>query len=209
MRYLKMLGLASVAAAALTACLGAGAASATVLCSTTTTPCTSKWPVNTNFDFSLKTGTSSTMTTTGGETYITCSAVTTKGKFEKAGSATETVTGSISSLNWGPTCSFPMTNIQNGKLELHGISGTDNATVTGDAEAVFTIQSIFFGSCSWFWGSGAHLGTLVGGKPATLAINTVLKKHVGSEAVCPDTLRWTAELVLTEPAATALYVEPS
>ena len=40
MKHLKMLGLALLAAAALTALLGAGTASATELCSTNTSPCT-------------------------------------------------------------------------------------------------------------------------------------------------------------------------
>jgi hypothetical protein len=39
MKYLKMLGLAVVAAAALSAFMGAGSASATVLCTTNSTPC--------------------------------------------------------------------------------------------------------------------------------------------------------------------------
>lgn len=47
MKYLKMLGLAAVAAMALTAFAGVGSASATggVLCENTTDHCTEKWTV--------------------------------------------------------------------------------------------------------------------------------------------------------------------
>jgi hypothetical protein len=46
MKYLKILGLAAVAAAAVMSIAGAGSASATVLCSTTADPCPAgqKWP---------------------------------------------------------------------------------------------------------------------------------------------------------------------
>jgi hypothetical protein len=49
MKHLKMLGLAALAAAALTALIGAGTASATVLCKNNlnTTTCSEKYPAGT------------------------------------------------------------------------------------------------------------------------------------------------------------------
>lgn len=73
MKYLKMLGLAAVAAAALMAFVGAGTASAKegVLCSTTSNPCNSKWAAGTVIDFSLK-GSAVWTNAENGETLETC-----------------------------------------------------------------------------------------------------------------------------------------
>jgi hypothetical protein len=63
MKYLKMLGLAAVAAMALTAVLGASSASAaTFLCKTNANPCPEHYPTGTTLSGSLEPGFHSTLT---------------------------------------------------------------------------------------------------------------------------------------------------
>ena len=216
MKYVKMLGLAAVAAMAVMAFIGASSASATVFCSVTQTPCpvASKWPVNTVIDFSLKSGTSAKLVTTTGETLDTCTGSTVKGPVTNAGSSTTTVVGTVAKtdLTWS-SCTFPTTTTQGAGLEVHHIPGTDNGTVTASGEFRVTIQTFFFGSCVYGVTAGAHLGTLTGttatNTHAVFHANAVAKKLVGSEAACPETSKWTAEYTQTEPKNTDLYVEPA
>lgn len=205
MKHVKMLGLAAVAAAALMAFIGASTASATVLCSTATNPCTSKYPAGTALSFSLKAGTSAKLVQTNGESLDTCTGSTVAGKVSNAGGAAATVSGPVETLTWS-NCTFPTTTTQKGNLEVHYTSA-NNGTLTASSEFKVTIQTFFFGSCVYGVTAGTQLGTLAGGKPATFVANAVAKKLSGSEAACPETAKWTAEYQST--GATALYVEPS
>jgi hypothetical protein len=219
MKYAKMLGLAVVAAAALTAFVGAGTASAKegVLCSTTSNPCNSKWAVGTVLDFSLKSGTSVKMTNkANGETLDTCkgTGTTIKGKLTANPAASGTATGEITELLW-KECTFPTTTVAGfaGKLTVERIAGTSNGTVRADAETRFTFNSVLFGSCVYGFKSGAHLGVITEGTAATPATfkteNAELERLTGSQAVCPEKQQLTAEYVLTEPKTTTLSVSSS
>jgi hypothetical protein len=87
MKRLKALGLAAVAAMALTAFLGAGSASATVLCTTTTTPCDSHID---QIEFSAKSATSGKEYSTGGTEEATCTGSSFSGNKTVTGSSTTT-----------------------------------------------------------------------------------------------------------------------
>ncbi len=215
MKYLKMLALAAVATAALMAFIGAGTASATVLCSTTADPCPAgqKWPVNTAIDFSIPSGGSAVLVDTLGEELDTCTKSTVKGKITNAGSSTSTVTGSVEELLWGGPCTFPTVTITKGNLEAHKLSGTSNGTVTADGTFQITIDPIFFEPCVYQVTPGTALGELTEGNPAVFHANAVLEKKVYIDDTCsifmPDTAIWTATYTLTSPGGTTLSVSSS
>lgn len=218
MKYLKMLGLAAVAAAALMAFVGAGTASAKegVLCSTTSNPCNSKWAANTVLDFSLKTGTSAVLTNeANGEVLDTCkgSGTTVQGKLTANPNATGTATGEITSLQW-KECTFTTTTVAgfNGALTVERIAGTSNGTVRADGETRVTINTVLFGSCVYGVTSGAHLGVITEGKGTAATFKAEKAKAsrlTGSAFACPEKSLWTAEYVLTSPSETTLSVSSS
>jgi hypothetical protein len=201
MKYVKMLGLAAVAAMAVMAFLGASSASATVLCSeaNTTTNCSEKgkdYPEKTALDASLKPGTKAVLNASG--IIDECSESTVKGSTANTGGATETVHGevTVANLTWGKCTAESTVTTHAGQLEIHWISGTDNGTVTAKEVAV-TVKSAGL-SCTYGAGTGIDLGTLVGGSPATLSIETEVTVTGGF--LCPPKATWKAEYVVTEPS---------
>lgn len=207
MKYLKMFGLAAVAAMALMAFAGAGSASATVLCKVKETPCAAanEYPVGTVADGSLL-GTSAKMTTTAGEIVETCTAGTVKGTLEVAGGPTQTPhsgTGGAT-VTWS-NCTQKMETIRNGTIEIHHIAGTYNGTVI-IKEVETTINLGFLGSCVYTYGSGTDVGILTGGPEPRMDLNAVLTKTLGSPFACPTTVKGQAEGILTEPHELPVYV---
>lgn len=207
MKHLTALGLSIAAALAAMAFVGAGTASATVLCKTTTTPCGSRVVNGTVIDASLIKETSALLTETGGGTLDKCTGSTAKGKITQEGSSTTTTTGSIEQLTWSG-CTFPTTTVTLGKVEAHHITGTDNGTLTADAEIGVTMNTVFFGSCVFGVKSGTDLGTGTGGNPEIVDVNATAVKLSGSAFACPETSKFTATYVNTEPGGT-LHFEPS
>ena len=183
--------------AAFMALLGANTASATVLCKTTTVPCNSP---ATEVDLSLS---GSSTSSAEGITLGTCSGGTMKGVVTSQG-ATGTANLSVASagLTW-TGCTNVTTSNEGGTIEIHAISGTDNGTFT--AKGFVWTKNTIFGSCAYGFGIAAKdLGTLVGGAPATLAINTNIPRISGP---CPATETWVANYTVTSPSP--LYVVPS
>jgi len=206
MKYIKMLGLAAVAAMALMAFTGV--ASASMLYNGATT-----LNAGTTLEFSLKSGTSALLKETSapggnGETLDTCTSSTVQGNITNAGSSTATVTGENTAISWGPTCTFPTTTTKLGKLEIHHITGGTNGTLTADTEIGVTINTVFFGSCVYGVTEGVDLGILTGGNPATFHANAVAEKLSGSALACPSTSLWTGTYTSTKPAGD-LHVEAS
>jgi hypothetical protein len=212
MKYLKMLGLAAVAAMALMAFAGAGTASATVLCkknptavppAVTGTECPKgeDYPSGTVIDGSQTTATA-ILETTGGSTLDTCTGSTVKGKTSTTGGATATVTGPIEELTW-TGCTFPTSTVTKGSLEIHWIPGTHNGTLTAKGTEV-TINTGFFGACTYgASATGTDLGTITGGNPATMTINALVPLIKNESGLCPSEARWTSHYTVTSP--TPLY----
>ena len=201
MKYIKMLGLAMMAATALLAIAGAGISSATVLCknNTSTSKCTEPYPVGTVGVASLAAGSSATIETLEGTVLNTCTGSTAKETLQNAGSATTTVTGKVaaSGITWS-NCTVATTTLSGGEAELHWISGTDNGTITAKGFEV-TINTGFFGSCVYSLGSTMKdWGTIIGGAPGSLTVNAVVTKVSG---FCPNEARITGKYTNTEPKA--------
>jgi len=189
-------------ALALLALVGASTAAATENYSGATT-----LGAGTVTDFSLKSGTSASLTETGGSTLDTCTTSTVKMKKTNAGSSTTTVTAETTELTWG-SCTFPTKTVTLGKVETHHIAATTNGTATADAEIGVTINTVFFGSCVYGVSAGTDLGIGTGGNPATFHANAVAKKLTGSAFACPETAKFTATYTSTSPAGD-LHTEAS
>jgi hypothetical protein len=199
MKYVKMLGLAAVAAMALTAFLGAGTASADQFC-TETKKTGEECPagkVITTIEGTLKSGTTAILETTGGTVLDTCAGSDLEGPIESQGPGKD-ISGPIATLHW-TNCTKTTTTLKPGKLTLQAISGTHNGILTGSGSEV-TINGVFGESCIYGTGTGTNLGTAVGGKPATIAINTIVPLISGG-GFCPSHARWTASYQLTNHSA--------
>lgn len=207
MRYLKMFGLAAIAATALMAIAGAGSASATVLCSTTADPCPpgQDWPVGITLDWSIPAGGSVLQTDTAGNVLNTCKESTAKWTMTKTGSSVETVTGVDEETTFGQ-CTFPTKTIKLANTEIHKIANTSNGLVTADGVTEITINTAIFGSCVYAVPNGGVLGEITEGKPPLFHVKAVTQKISG---LCPSTDIWTATYVLTSQVGTTLSVSNS
>jgi hypothetical protein len=212
MKYLKNLSLAAVAAMALLAFVGAGAASATELDKITADGTKHPLAVGEHIHATLE-GTSA-LTTTGGTTLATCTISTVTGAITNAGGATATVVGSVatSGLTWGAKgagCTNHTTTLKGGELEVHTIANSDNGTVTAKGFEV-TIDGIFGVSCVYTAGTGIHLGTLTGTTNATghavLHVAGTVTRTTSSSGFCPEKTIWNGTYKVTTP--TGLFVTP-
>lgn len=200
MKFPKMLGLAAVAAAALMAVLGAGTASATVLCKNNlnTEHCSEPYPVGTKGVFSMEG--SGIMETLEGKVLNTCTGSTVEETLQNAGSATTTVTlkSEGKGISW-TGCTSTVSVLAGGEGELHWIPGTDNGTVT--AKGFEVTMSLSGASCVYGLGSTMKdWGEIVGGAPGFMQINAVVSK-VGGGFLCPKEARLTGKYINTEPKA--------
>lgn len=197
MKYLAKLALVVLVVLVLTALVGAGTASATKLCKVNNpTSCSSHYPVGTKVDTSMQTNQTLIVETPEGTVLDTCLEFTTKGETINTASTGERVKMKLSEMAW-IECTKTTDTLKNGSLEVDYITGTSNGTVTG-RETEFTINTIF-GSCVYGYGAtGSHVGTVVGGSPATVNINAIIPKISGNFA-CPTEARFTAGLAWTEP----------
>jgi len=210
MKYVKMLGLAAVAAAALMAFVGAGTASATVLCSTNTNPCTgTKYAAGTEIKSNLKAGTEAVLT--AGFATVKCTESNVNGKVTSAGGgAGVAVAGSISLLTFD-SCNCAVTVLKNGELEVQSTATNGNGSLTGKNSSV-TINcsgvSCIFGTAA----AGTPIGTVTGGGPATLKAEAKLPYITGDASNFTCTLgsgtgTWNASYEATAP--NPLFVEGS
>jgi len=227
MKYVKMLGLAAVAAAALMAFVGSSTASATVLCKTqgtgspTGTTCPEGWayPSGTEIHAVLKTVTKAKLITSFKT--IECGKSTTKGKTENEGGATETVKGPVEVLTF-EECNCEVVEVKKGgTLEIHWINvldknekgevtaetGSHNGTLTSSGAEVTTICSSLFGKvhCTYVT-NNTDIGELDGGAPAIMTIKgaKIPVDVANSDKLCPEKSEWFAEYEVTSPSP--LYV---
>lgn len=193
MKYLKMFGLAALAAA-LMAFVVAGTASATTL---------------TNGTGTMKTGEAIESEAEGTTTLhppfgdITCEKSTVAGSISNAGGSTETVSGGISSLTF-TGCNATVTVVQKGSLEIHTktASADNNGTLTSTGAEV-TVE--FIGTHCIFKTNGTDIGTLTGSATtkgaATLDIEATIPRTGGrSGAFCGTTAQWTGSYKVTKPS---------
>jgi hypothetical protein len=199
MKYVKMLGLAAVAAMALMAFLGASSASATVLCKTATNPCGAGWVYTGALEGSLTSGSSAVLESTGENPLIedTCTVSVVKGEVTKDGGAGVNASGPVNSVSFEKCTNTTTVLNGTGTLELEGsVVKAKGFEVTVNAGV----------SCIYSAGTGTTLGTFVGGNPAKIVVNAVVNKSGGS-FLCPSDSKWTAEYTIT--GLGTLHSEPS
>lgn len=211
MNYVKRFGLLVLGIVAILALAGMGSASATVLCKTAITSgcATGGWDYSagTSMHITLQSGFSSIFEDTSGNTLLTCTEGTVRGKTSNTGSSGEAVKGSIEVLTWGsaPTpCTTTLDTNTLGSLAVNWITSTNNGTLSGSGSKWTT--NIFGVSCVYGTGAGTTLGTVTGGERATIDINAVINKQEGG-FLCPSTTKWTASYVINEPKP--LYIAES
>jgi hypothetical protein len=189
MKYLKMIGLAAIAAAALMAFVGAGTASATTLAVGGTAQTNSV-----SITATLASGTSALLKDEFGTTTDTCTTSEVKGATEGTFTGTS-VGGKISTLTFS-NCSHTTTVIATGSLKVEAPSG-GNGTVSSSGAEV-TVQSTFFGaSAICKTGAGTKIGTLTGTtdttKHAVMDINASINCGILGAA------SWTGTYTVTSP----------
>lgn len=199
MKYPVGLAVALVASA-LILVAGVGRASATVLCGTNTSPCTSIYPTGTETHSMLKSGTKAKLS--AGFAVIECGAASTNIRTTSAGGTGSPVNGVIAGLSFSE-CGSTVKVLSLGSGSLTWTSG-----VSGSLTESGTRVEIVVGATKCIYGGEITSGfTLTGGAPATMsASNVAISKEAGG-VLCANPARYTAEYTLTGPSP--LYVEPS
>ena len=188
MKYLKMLGLAAIAAAALMAFVGAGTASATELTSPEGTMVTAGTTIT------AKSEGHAVLDSIIGK--IECNSEV-SGPTGNTGGANETISGTISTLSFTGCTTATVHVLKAGSLEIHSISGTHNGTLTSTGAEV-TVETSGF-HCI-FTTKETDIGTLTGGSPATLDISATIPRTGGrSGAFCGGSAPWTGSYEVTSP----------
>jgi hypothetical protein len=188
MKSLKVLGLAAVAAMALTV-IGTGTASATTLEVGGAIKNESVL-----IAASLEPGTSSLLQTTSGQFANTC---TNSYIFaETTTVAGANVSGPVSVMSFTNCTTSPVVVDAKGSLSVERIGSTTNGTVRSSSANV-TVPSPLGGTLTCVTGEGTDIGTLTGvkGGNATIDINAVLNCGFLS----PSTI-WEASYTVTSPA---------
>lgn len=206
MNYLKTLGLSAVAAVAIAGFLGAGSASATVLCKTTATPCGAGNIYGGALSTSLAASTSAVFKETGGTTFNSCTGSEIKTATSDSGGASKPVVVKIEALTFSG-CSATTTVLNpTATLEVKHSAGTDNGTIEGKGELSVKIKTAFI-ECVYAVGASLReFGTFTGGKPAAIDIHTVLA-FVSGNFTCPNDVTWEGKYTVTSPASTTLHVQ--
>jgi hypothetical protein len=201
MKYIKMLGLAAVAAMALMAFLGAGSASATVLCKTAeTTGCAASgwdYPAGTTV-----TATSTKATLTSSTEPVICEHSEVTGKATTGGS-TATVTSEGEVAVTFTKCNHTVDVIKAGTLEIHHNTGA-KSTLTSKGASITV--SIFGISCVYGTpAAGLKIGEYNDATQAVEVSANVEKKEGGF--LCPGSPLWEGTYTITAP--TPLHISES
>jgi hypothetical protein len=195
MKYLKMLGLAVVAIAALSA-FAAGSASATELCSKNESPCGAgnKYGVGTEIKSSLKAGKIATLT---GTFAVECEESAIEGKVENEGGAAATVSGKISKMTFTKCGNCTVTVNKNPTLEAHSTGGGNGSITAIGFEVSITCLGV---TCKYGGNIEANV-TAAGGNPAVITATKAAIPVTGGagEFFCGKKGEWDAEYEVTTP----------
>jgi hypothetical protein len=188
MKYVKMFGLAALAAAVM-AFVAVGTASAAIIESSSGT----QYKAGTEIKAASE-GTTELHPPIGS---INCANSTVAGTTSNDGGAGVNVTGNISSLTF-TECNAKVTVLANGSLSVATGSGS-NGTLFGTGNEV-TVE--YLGFHCIFKTNNTKLGTVTGGSPATLDIEATIPRTGGkSGAFCGTTAQWTGSYAVSSPSS--------
>lgn len=182
MKYVKMLGLLTVAVAGLMAF--AGPASATTLTSPAGTTYTSTLHIEGTVEWHLPFGIT-----------LHCG-WTIGGKTEKHGAGV-TAGGNISSMSFTGCGLNEVKVLKAGSFEVHATGG-GNGTVTWSGGEI-TVKNPETGISCTYTTSGTDLGTLTGGSGATIDADSTIPR-TGDSVLCGSSGRLTGSLTITLPS---------
>jgi hypothetical protein len=199
-RLIKMTGLAAVVAAVAMALIGAGSASATVLCKENKSPCGSAYPVPTSISASLKAGTTAKLVSSLGT--VECSVSTSSGETTTAGTP---LLGTIKTLTFsscvlGKTACTVTSEDLPFKASISASGGGNGSMTVSDSGKGEPRAFVKCGSAiECIFGQTSATLTAIGSSTAPLlkaeAIELKIKKNEGF--ICPSSAKWTAEYVVS------------
>jgi hypothetical protein len=209
MKFVTMLGLAAAAAMVLTALLGAGSASATVLCKEYEVPCLNAnvWAAKTKIKATLEAKTSMDVKDIHGTVLNTCTGSTIEGRTTNAGGKGIAVVGDNETETFAG-CTHAMTVEKTGEFAVHylGPSTTGTWLFTNDNVTV----EVFGATCSYGSGTEDEVGIVESDESTTDAeldfVEAEFTKLAGS-LICPPVVFWSGEYLITEPGADELYIK--
>jgi hypothetical protein len=204
MKYVKMLGLAAVAAAALMAWVGAGTASATeITCGTTHhTRCAVGQTIHAD-----SIGVAVLDAPFGN---VECES-TVAGPVSDAGSSVTTARGNITTLDWTNCGGDTVHTLASGSLEIHtdppNGSNTGNGILTSSGARVTVVH---LGVHCIFETNNTEIGTVTGstntGHHAILHINAIIPRVGGGGGVfCGSSAPWTGTYTVTTPTTLVIH----
>jgi hypothetical protein len=193
MKYVKMLGLAAVAAAALMAFVGAGTASATTLTGEGGAILKSGTTIHAIFEATEKVP-KATLTTSFKN--IECAKSTVQGKTtNETGTA---VTGSVSTLTF-EECNCEVKVLKTGTLSITWTEKTNGTLTSSGAEVTASCSTIFGNVHCIYATSATHLGTLTGGTTATMDIESAGIPRLTTNSLCDTEANWDAHYKVDIP----------
>jgi hypothetical protein len=200
MKNLKLFGLAAMAILALSV-VGAGSASATVLCKTAANPCVSDYGVGTKITMQLPFGLDMKWTKEpGGDT---CTYSSLAGEVSKTGGLGSKVAVQLTSLSW-TSCGGTWETLKPGSFEVeYGGEGTQNPVTLKSTE-------VRVGGCTYSAGTGIAAGRLTRPESESAAAQMYIiatMPRVGGALSCSPWARWEAIYEVTAPKP--LYVAAS
>jgi hypothetical protein len=207
MKFLRILGLTAAVVAAL-ALVGAGTASATVLCTTNASTTTCGAPnhvkAGSTIEAALEGTNQAVFEDTNNNVKEKCPSSVIRGTTENTGSAKETVKWKVPAIELSfSNCGVTFNSSAAGKIEMEWIPKTDNATLKATG---FKIEINPFGSewCIYeFGGTSTDIGVLKGANPASISVNALIPR-VNTCVFLPTSLRWTGTYTVRDP--NPLYV---
>lgn len=212
MRFIKMLGLAALAAVAAMAFLGAGSASATVLCKQApngSNECAAGQAYGAG---TIIKGTATNATLTSDLSNVICSHSETEAEVSNAGGASSTVTGSIKKLTF-TGCKAGLTNCTVTVLnlpyhaEVHaGAGGNGTLTVKSGGKGKPGATVVCVGIINCTFNNTLFELPVEGGNPAAVVANEVSLAREGG--LCGNEAFWDATYTAIAPN-TAIWVASS
>jgi hypothetical protein len=206
MKYVKMASIA-MAAMLLTALLGAGSASATVLCKKYQLECLEPWGLI-EITASLKSKTSVEVKDIHGTLLNTCTGSTIKSETENAGgNEGEPVTG-VNEAETFTGCTHTMTVLEKGNFEVRYLGPTTRGTLLFSNDNV-TVEE-FGVTCSYGSGVEDEVGMLEADESTSYGEADIVEAEftkVAGSFLCPPVVFWSGEYLITEPGKNEIYIK--